>query len=109
MKTLASAIFGLAVAFAAQAAEKSEKSAAKKAVAALPPHPLDGAFARPKITDGLLNNDLFKKAVQEAAKARKEQEERFKKNPGFAGPTPAQAARMKFLKVLNGEDNGGGE
>jgi hypothetical protein len=72
----------------------------KAKVAAQPPHPLDSAFRRGNtahdLTNGLLNNDLFKKAVAAAAKAK--QEALQKK---LVGPTPEQAARQAFLDTLN--------
>jgi len=73
-------------------------------VGALPPLPLDGAFEKATtvngITDGLLNNDQFKKAVAAALKAKKDMEQRYKDNPKLAAQTPAQAARQAFLEAL---------
>ena len=54
--------------------------------------------------NGLLNNDLFKKAVQAAAKAKQDRKADMAKTP--IGPTPDQAARAAFLRVLNQEDKG---
>jgi len=74
--------------------------------AALPPSPLDSPFEKATtekaVAEGLLNNAQFKKAVKEALKAKQDQEKTIKNTPGFAGPTPAQAARVAFLKALNG-------
>jgi hypothetical protein len=79
----------------------------------LPPHPLDNAFARARnerqINDALLNNDLYKEAVREALKAKKAQEDRFRRNPQLKDATPAQAARQKFLEVLLNERMDGKE
>ncbi|MCI0640468.1 MAG: hypothetical protein L0Y72_05720 [Gemmataceae bacterium] len=82
-----------------------------KKFGALPPHGLDSAFGRGNteraLTNGLLNNKLFERAVKAALKAKREQEERFRKNPKLADATPAQAARLRFLEVLkegNGKD-----
>lgn len=76
-------------------------------VMALPPHPLDKVFEKAatekQINEGLLNDDLFKKAVKEALKAKKEQEQRYKDNPTLVGASPAQAARVKFLEMLRNE------
>src|SRR5437763_3273653 len=73
-------------------------------VGAMAPHPLDGAFERGSTPDefakGLRENDFFKKAVAAAVKAKKESEERSKEKPR-AAPTPAQAARVAFLKALS--------
>jgi hypothetical protein len=73
-------------------------------VAALPPSDLDGAFEKatnPKEMDeGLLNNALYKKAVAEALKAKMEMEQKYRDNPKLKAQTPAQAARQRFLEVL---------
>lgn len=63
-----------------------------------PPHALDPAFARPErkaVFDGLLNNPHFVKAVDAAVRAFNETE------TGHPGPSPAHAARAKFLEELN--------
>jgi hypothetical protein len=74
-------------------------------VGALPPHPLDSLFQKANTPNdagnGVLRSDIFKKACEAAMKAKKEQEELLKKNKGMVGPTPAQAARVKFLEVLS--------
>jgi hypothetical protein len=76
----------------------------KKPAAALPDHPLDAAFKKAKteqqLDDAILNNKLYRKAVKEALKRRKEQEQKFKDNPKLADASPEQAARVKFLEVL---------
>lgn len=81
-----------------------EKKAEKPTAGALPPHPLDNAFERANterdIDNALLNNDLYKKAMTEALKARRAQEEEFRKNPKLKDASPAQKARLKFLEVL---------
>lgn len=79
----------------------------KAPVAALPPHPLDSAFAKANTandaTNALLNDPLFKKAVQAAVKAKKDREAAIQKDKALIGPSPAQAARAAFLKVINNE------
>lgn len=91
-------------AFAIAADEKVKVEEKKPAVGALPPNPLDAAFEKattPKALDeALLNDPVYKAAIQEALKAKRGQEEFYKKNPGAVGPSPAQAARQKFLEVL---------
>ena len=76
-------------------------------VGALPPHPLDGAFEKATTVkganEGLLNNEHYKKAVAEAFKAKQDVEKQRAATPNFAGPSPAQAARKKFLEILAGE------
>jgi hypothetical protein len=74
-------------------------------VEAMPPHPLDKAFARGNtandMTNGLLNNDWFKNAVKAAEKAKQERMAAVRQNPNMVGPTPDQAARQAFLDTLN--------
>lgn len=115
MKTqfLFGGLLALTVAFASvQGDEKKgdEKKGEKPAVGALPPHPLDAAFRNVRtereINNNLLNNDLYKRAVKEALRAKQEQEARFKKNPKLADASPEQAARVKFLEVLMNEMKG---
>jgi hypothetical protein len=82
---------------------------AQNPVAQIPPHPLDGAFASRldnNVLNGILNNPHFKKAVEEAAKAKREAEAFLRKNPGVAAPSPERAARARFLEVLS--NNGAG-
>jgi hypothetical protein len=50
-----------------------------------------------------LLDDLYKKAVKAALKAKQDQEEKFKKNPKLRDASPEQAARVKFLEVLRNE------
>lgn len=73
-------------------------------VTALPPHKLDKVFDKAtsvkQVNEGLLNDPLFQKAVAEALKAKRAAEDNLKDGKPFAGPSPAQAARAKFLKVL---------
>src|SRR5205085_12077966 len=109
--------FGLAVAVAvpililvglvcADEKPKTEDQKPGVGVTALPPHPLDKVFEKDTekaINEGLLNNELYKKAVTEAMKAKLEQGKKFKDNPKFVGPSPAQAARTKFLEVLRND------
>lgn len=83
-------------------------------VTALPPHPLDGAFEKAvtekQLNEALLNDDLYKKAVKEALKAKQAQEKNYKDNPKFVGASPAQSARQAFLRVLlNEKEPAGGE
>jgi hypothetical protein len=79
----------------------------KPKVEALPPSPLDKAFDKAmterNIVDNLINNDLFKKAVKAALKAKQDQVQWFKDHPNGASSTPAQAAREAFLKALQNE------
>ncbi len=95
-------MLALAIAFSsADGGDKGKNPPAK----ALPPHPLDGAFEKGQserdVTNALLNNKLFQKAISDALKARRDQEARFKQNPGLADANPAQAARNAFLKTLS--------
>jgi hypothetical protein len=76
----------------------------KAKVAALPPHPLDSAFATRgnttrDLTNGLLNNPMFQRAVAAALKAKQERQAQMRQTP--VGPTPEQAARQAFLETLN--------
>jgi hypothetical protein len=110
MKTLLCGLLTLAIVVVlvqAQDQKSDQKKDDKPAVGALPPHPLDDAFQGVKternIYDKLLNNDLYKKAVKEALKAKQEQEVKFKKNPKLRDASPEQAARRKFLEVLMNE------
>lgn len=109
MKTLLVGLLALTLTCGAVTAEKKDdkKGDDKPKVTALPPHPLDAVFEKattPRDVDNaILNNDLYKKAVASALKAKKEQEERFKKNPNLKDASPAQAARRAFLEVLNDE------
>jgi hypothetical protein len=100
------AVFGLG-ALALADDKKPDDRAKPKAVTALPPNPLDGAFnganSVKEIDEGLLNNAHYQKAVKEALKAKQEQEALYKKNPKLVGPTPEQAARVRFLAVLTSE------
>lgn len=78
---------------------------AGEAALVLPPHPLDSAFkadTEKAVGEAITKSDLFKKAVSEALAAKKKQEEASKKQ-NLAGPTPAQAARTKFLEVLRND------
>jgi multidrug efflux pump subunit AcrA (membrane-fusion protein) len=74
------------------------------ASAALPPHPLDAVFkdadTEKAVTEALLKSEIYKTAVKEALKAKKKVEEEHKKNPKLVGPTPDQAARVRFWEVL---------
>jgi hypothetical protein len=74
-------------------------------VAALKPVPLDAAFTNatsPRdITNALLNDPTFKKAVAAAAKAKADNIAAKAQNPKLMSATPDQAARVAFLKVLN--------
>lgn len=80
-----------------------------KAVQALPPLPIDAAFGKAKtakeLDEALLNDPTYKKAVAAALKAKKEQEDFFRKNKGAVGSSPAQAARVAFLATLSGEES----
>jgi hypothetical protein len=88
----------------AAADDKPKTGGDKPKAGALPPSPLDDAFARANtergITNGLLNNEQFKRAVKAALKAKKDQEQWFKAHPDGVNSTPAQAAREAFLKTL---------
>ena len=100
-------LVGLAIVLATARADDRPK------VGALPPHPLDSAFERAGsvkgANEGLLNNALFKKAVEEALKAKAEQEKRFRETPRLMAASPAQVARQKFLEVLMNEQRERGE
>jgi hypothetical protein len=101
---MAAALMLMAALVSASAQDKSKEDQAK-AVGPLPTHPLDSAFARGNdansMTNGLLNNDQFKRAVQAAAKAKRERLAAIRQNPDMVGPTPDQAARQAFLDTLN--------
>src|SRR5262245_12946466 len=98
-KLLTFGLLGLAIAVASANAQRRN-------VGFLPPSPLDAVFERANsedaVNDELVKNDLYKKAVQAALKAKKEQEQRLRDNPKLVGPSPAQAARQMFLTVLTG-------
>lgn len=97
------ALLLLVMAFTANAQEKAK---------ALPPHPLDSAFQRGTsandLTNGLLNNQLFKQAVAAAAKAKQDRLAEMQRNKGMVGPTPEQAARQAFLNTLTQAGVGAG-
>jgi hypothetical protein len=105
-------LLALAVAFAsAEAGDKGEKKEGKPpVVGALAPHPLDPAFEKAKtereITNALLNDPLFQKAVKDALNAKRNIEEQRRKQPNFLSATPAQAARNAFLGALQGKKDG---
>ena len=108
MKVVAVGILGLAFLFTAVQAQDKDKD--KKPVGALPPHPLDSVFERKTeqgCRDAMLNNALYNKAFKEAMKAKREMEERYRKEPKLVSSTPAQAARVRFLEVLGGEEGKG--
>jgi hypothetical protein len=93
----------------AQDKEKDKDVKEKKPmVGALPPHKLDKSFERANrpedITNALLNDPLFQKAVQDAFKAGVDNQAARQKDPNLAGPTPAQAARQAFLRTLNDKE-----
>lgn len=64
--------------------------------AALAPHPLDAAFESDEPAKAICGSDLFKQAVSEATKAKRQAEESKK----TGRPTPEQAARVRFLEVM---------
>src|SRR5262245_6030628 len=103
MLCMALAVPALLLAGSARADDK-DKDKDKGGVTALPPSPLDGAFEKATdekgIDEGLLNNDLYKKAVKAALKAKKDMEQKYKDNPKLKAETPAQAARRAFLNTL---------
>ena len=110
MKTLLFGLFGvmLALTVAHGDDKKDDKPKGDRAqVGALPPHPLDPAFEKGRserdFDNALLNNPLFQKAVKEALKAKRDQEEAYRKDPKLRSSTPAQAARVRFLEVLRNE------
>jgi hypothetical protein len=82
-------------------------------VGALPPTAIDKAFEKAttekQLNEALLNDPTYQKAVREALKAKKEVEDLKRKNPQMVGPSPAQAARTAFLRVLSGESEVVGE
>ena len=105
MKTIfssAALILALALVMQGEAQDKD-----KKPVGALPPHKLDGAFEKAKtekaIMEDLMKNDLFKKAVAEALKAKQKREKEMVENPKILSATPSQAARQKFLEIIRDE------
>ena len=106
------ALIVLALAFAGAAPSGAQKpeTPEKPPVGALPPHPLDAAFtgadSERAVMKALQDNELFRSAVAEALKAKKAQQAQFRKNKGFVGAKPEQAARVKFLEVLKNEPPG---
>ena len=66
-------------------------------------HPFEKAKSAEDVLKALAKNDLFKKAIDEALKAKKAQEQRFKENKNLADAGPDQVARLAFLRVLCGE------
>jgi hypothetical protein len=105
MKPALIGIAALALAFTAGQAQDEPRSA-------LPPHPLDAVFEGRTERDcrnNILNNALYGKAFKEAMKAKAEQEEKYRKNPKLRDATPAQAARRRFLEVLNDGQRAAGE
>jgi hypothetical protein len=74
-------------------------------VGALRAVPLDAAFVNgnnPRdITNALLNDPTFKKAVVAAAKAKADAVAAKAQNPKLMAATPEQAARVAFLKALD--------
>lgn len=96
MKTLLMALAGLALyaCLLIGAAPTAE-------LLVLPPHPLDPAFEKTteaQIEKAIVESALFRKALKAAAAAKAEREASMKKTP--IGPTPAQAARVAFLRTL---------
>lgn len=64
---------------------------------ALAPHPLDAAFETDDPAKAICDGDLFKQAISEANSAKRQAEN----NKAKTGPTPAQAARVRFIEVIN--------
>jgi hypothetical protein len=94
-------ILGIAVAFTASSAQDKDKDRPRTA---LPPHPLDSVFERRTENDcrnAMINNALYNRAFKEALKAKREAEEQSRRDPSLRSSTPAQAARQRFLEVLN--------
>lgn len=97
MKPALIGILGLAVVLTVGHAQDEPRTA-------LPPHPLDSVFegkTERECRNNMLNNALYNKAFKEAIKAKAEQEEKYRKNPKLRDASPAQAARKRFLEVLN--------
>ncbi len=74
------------------------------------PHVLDPAFEKAgtdkELTESLLNDKTFKKAVKEAVEAKKKAEKTRAENPGLIGASPTHQARQKFLDVINDKKPG---
>lgn len=76
------------------------------AEAAVKPSPLDIAFKEgdeEEVTKSIVASEPFKRAVSEAIKARDARKAAVKQRPKSLGITPAQAARVKFIEVLEGK------
>jgi hypothetical protein len=74
----------------------------ERAPAAIPPSAIDTAFAdgdEKAVTDAVVSSAAFKQAVSEAVKAR----DANKADNKPIGMTPAQAARVRFIEVLQGK------
>ncbi len=66
------------------------------------PHWLDDVFDVPKNAAAALTaTDRFKEAIAKAQAAFDEAQEFQKKNPDIVGGSPAQQARVAFLKAIN--------
>jgi hypothetical protein len=101
---LPAALLSVAILLASseRATPQPKDKEAPKGVGEVAPHELDDVFEKGDITTNLINHPLYKKAVKAALKAKQDREQDRKKNP--IGPSPARAARIKFLEVLLGEE-----
>lgn len=72
--------------------------------AAIQPSPLDAAFSsgdEKAVTDAITSSEQFKRAVSEAVKARDARKTAIQSGASAKGLTPEQAARVRFIEVLN--------
>jgi hypothetical protein len=79
---------------------------------AQPPQWLDRIFEQGRgdagrIADAILAHAQFaaavRRSVEDALREYAAAEVRFRDNPGLVDPTPAQAARIEFCRVLGGQ------
>lgn len=74
---------------------------------AIPPAPIDPAFQtgnEKDVTTAIVESDTFKRAVKEAVKARDVRKGEIGADPRKSiGISPTQAARVRFIEVLQGK------
>lgn len=73
----------------------------------LPHHWIDDIFSSLEFSEiensiNLVNSEKFRDAISKARVAFQEVKEEQERNPEVIGCSPAQAARIAFLNVLNG-------
>lgn len=77
------------------------------APAAIPPAPIDSAFQagnEKDVTIAIIESEVFKKAIKEAVKARDVRKGEIGADPSKSlGISPSQAARVRFIQVLQGK------